>query len=109
VDTLASSYITQCASSAGAAAEAAAARKHVKYAGIATTHAFVPIAVESMGPLGHEASEFLSDLGRRLSSITDDARETSHLLQCVSILIQHYNAVAFRGSFIEEEDDNVSG
>jgi len=35
VDTLAISYVTQCASSAGAAAEAAAARKHVKYAGIA--------------------------------------------------------------------------
>ena len=84
------------------------ASKHVKYVGIATTHAFVPLAVELMGPLGHEASKFLSDLGRHLSSITDDAREMSHLFQCVSILIERYNAVAFRGSFIEEEDDNVS-
>jgi len=31
---LAISYVAQCASSVGAAAEAAAARKHVKYAGI---------------------------------------------------------------------------
>ena len=38
VDTLAVSYVAQCASSVGAAAEAAAARKHVKYAGIASTH-----------------------------------------------------------------------
>jgi len=61
-----------------------------------------------MGPLGQEASEFLTELGRRLSLITDDARETSHLFQHVSLLIQRYNAVAFRGSFVEEDDD-VSG
>jgi len=48
-----------------------------------------------------------NNLGWRLSVITDNARETSHLFQCVSILIQRYNAVAFRGSFVEE-DDNVS-
>jgi len=86
---------------------ATAARKHVKFAGIATTHAFLPVAVESMGPLGHEASEFLTDLGRRLSLITDDVRETSHLFQRISVLIQRYNAVAFHGSFTEE-DDGVS-
>ena len=108
MDTLAISYVAQCASSVGAAAEAAAARKHVKYAGIASTHTFVPVAVESMGPLGQEASEFLTELGRRLSLITDDARETSHLFQRVSVLIQRYNAVAFRGSFVQEDDD-VSG
>jgi len=108
VDTLAISYIAQCASSAGAAAEAAAARKHVNYAGIASTHTFVPVAVESMGPLGQEASEFLTELERRLSLITDDARETSYLFQRVSVLIQRYNAVAFRGSFVQEDDD-VSG
>ena len=108
MDTLGISYVTQCASSVGAAAEAAAARKHVKYAGIASTHTFVSVAVESMGPLGHEASEFLTELGRPLSVIIDDARETSHLFQRVSVLIQRYNAVAFRGSFVEE-DDYVSG
>jgi len=40
--------------------------------------------------------------------MSDDARETSHLFQRISALIQRYNAVAFRGSFIEEDDD-VSG
>jgi len=58
-----------------------------------------------MGLLSHEASDFLTDLGRRLSLTTDDARETSHLFQRVSVLIQRYNAVAFRGLFIEEDDD----
>jgi len=41
--------------------------------------------------------------------ITDDARETSHLFQRVSVLIQRYNAVAFRGSFVEEDDDVIQG
>ena len=45
------------------------------------------------------------ELGRRLSLITDDA---SYLFQRVSVLIQRYNAVACRGSFVEENDD-VSG
>jgi len=36
--------------------------------------------------VSHEASEFLINLGRRLSLITDGVRETSHLFQCVSVL-----------------------
>ena len=47
----------------------------------------VAVAVKSMGPLGHEASEFLTDLGRCLSLTTDDVRETSQLFQRVSFLI----------------------
>ena len=43
-----------------------------------------------------------------ISISVDDARETSHLFQQVSVLIQRYNAVAFQGSFVEENDD-VSG
>jgi len=38
----------------------------------------------------------------------NNASETSHLFWCISVLIQRYNAVAFQGSFVEEEDD-VSG
>jgi len=56
-----------------------------------------------MGPLGHEANEFLTDLGQHMLLITDDARETSHLFQWVSVFIQCYNA--FWGSFIEEDVD----
>ena len=50
---------------------ATAARKHVKYAVIVTTHAFIPVAVavESAGPLGHEAIEFLTDLDIHLQSV----------------------------------------
>jgi len=50
----------------------------------------------------------MSDLGWHLSLITNDAHEASHLFQCVSVLIQQYNAVAFQGSFIEDDDDVIS-
>jgi len=59
------------------------------YAGIATTHTFAPVAMESPRSLGREANEVITDLGRRrLSLITNDVRETSHLFQRVSVLIQ---------------------
>ena len=93
---MAISYVNQCASSA----EAAAARKHVKYAGIASTHTFVPVAMELMGPLGHEASESLTDLGWRLSVITDDTRETSHLCQRVSSLTSATTQTLFLTLFL---------
>jgi len=63
--------------------------------------------VESLGPLGHETSKFLTDLGRRLSLIGDDARETSHFFSTSfnpQLLIRRYNAAAFRVSFVEEDD-----
>ena len=64
---MAASYRTVSTSASGAVAEAAASRKTAKYASIANTHIFVPIAVETMGPVGAEAESFLSELGRRLS------------------------------------------
>jgi hypothetical protein len=44
---------------------------------------------------------FLRELGRRLSLATDDPRETAFLFQRLSVALQQYNAVCFRGSFLE--------
>ena len=104
VDTLATSYLGATSTNAGSAAEAAATRKETKYAVISTTHLFTPIAVETLGPLSLSASTFLTELGGRIAAITDDPRETAFLFQRLSVLIQRYNAVTFRGTFIE---DNV--
>jgi len=101
-DTLAESYNAISTTSPGAVAEAAAARKSAKYAELTTTHSFVPIAVETMGPICSEAVAFITELGRRLTLRTENPRETQFLFQRVSILIQRYNAVAFRGAFIED-------
>jgi len=43
---------------------------------------------------------FLPELGRRLTSVTGDSRETMHLFQWVSLAVQRYNSVAFKGTFL---------
>jgi hypothetical protein len=42
---------------------------------------------------------FLNQLGRRLSACTGDMRETSFLLQRLSLTIQRFNTICFQGSF----------
>ena len=42
--------------------------------------------------------EFLQNWGQRMTEATDDPRETTYLFQRLSICMQRFNAVAFRGS-----------
>ena len=104
-DTLAASYLSDTSQTVGAAAERAAARKHEKYHPLSATHFFVPLAFETMGPINTEGQVFLSDLGSKLSLVTGDTRETSFLYQRLSLTIQRFNAVAFRGTFASQEND----
>lgn len=108
-DTLAASYSSISSTSSGAVAEAAATRKTAKYTTLVDTYMFVPVAIETLGPLCGEAMSFLRELGRRLSERTEDPRETKFLFQRVSILLQRFNAVAFRASFVEEHPVESEG
>ena len=58
---------------------------------------FVPIAVKTMGTINRVGKEFLSDLGRRISQMTNEKREGAFLFQRLSMVIQRYNAVAIHG------------
>jgi hypothetical protein len=98
-DTLAASYLSSTSVTPGSAAEMASSRKERKYVEFATTHTFVPIALESLGPIGTKSLGFLRELGRRLSRATNDARESSFLFQRLSIAIQRFNSVCFAGTF----------
>ena len=82
-----------------AAAEVAADKKTAKYAPLAQTYVFVPIAVETMGAINSDELEFLGDLGRRITQVTDDIRDSAFLFQRLSVLIQRYNAVTIQGTF----------
>ena len=99
VHTCAASYLSQTAISAGSAAEQAAIHKTAKYALLPATHMFVPVAFETLGPVNSEGAEFLSELGRRISVVSGDQRETKFLFQRLSICVQRHNAIAFRGTF----------
>jgi len=46
---------------------------------------FVPVAVETAGTWNHLAVELIHDLGRRISAVTQDTRETGFLLQRLSV------------------------
>ena len=104
VDNLASSYVLVTATRVGGAADAAAERKSLTYASITNTHIFVPVAIETLGPICSRGLSFLMEINNRLAAISGDARETSFLFQRISVLIQRFNQIAFRGTFIDGSD-----
>ena len=104
VDTFAASYLAVNSIASGGACAAAVARKSAKYASLTSTYIFLPIAVETLGTINSEALDFLTELGRRIAANSKDNREASFLFQRLSVLIQRFNAVAFRGSFVIEAD-----
>ena len=57
-DTLADSYLASTSMIVAAAAQLAAFRKETKYVELSTTHHFVPLAFESLGPIGSKATIF---------------------------------------------------
>ena len=104
-DTMAHSYSQISSISAGAVAERSSTRKEEKYSELAKSHIFVPIAIETLGPICSQGLSFLRDLGRRMSAISGDIRETAFLFQRLSVAIQRFNCVLFRNSFIADIDE----
>ena len=74
---------------------------------MAISHIFVPIAMESFGPISAETLTFLCELGRRISVVTGDMRERTFLFQRFSIAIQRCKCILFKSSLIDGE--NVPG
>jgi len=105
--TLADSYISASASSAGAAAEMAATRKTAKYADLPASYTFQPVALETLGPINVSAVEFLVDLGRRIAVVSGEEREGQFLFQRLSVTLQRYNSVMLHDSFIREDDPDL--
>ena len=60
---------------------------------------FQPLALETLGPINSSGISFLVELGRRLTNVSGDARETVYFFQRVSLAVQRYNSVAFKGTF----------
>ena len=60
-----------------------------------------------MEAINSDGIEFLGELGRRITRIADDKRESAFLFQRLSVAIQRYNAVAIQGTFAHTtpEDD----
>jgi len=97
-DTFAASYEHLTSQIAGAAAEKAARNKETKYAAITQSHHFVPVAVETAGSWHTESLQFVRELGGKISAATGDQRETSHLLQRLSVALQIGNSLSVLGT-----------
>jgi len=54
--------------------------------------------METLGPINSQGSSFsfLSDLGRRISQVSDDVRESAFQFQRLLVLIQRSNSVAYQ-------------
>ena len=103
-DTMAPSYVAISSVSTRLVAEQSSASKLSKYSELVINHIFVPIAMESFDLICAEALTFQSELGRRISVVTGDMRETTFLFQHLSIAIQRFNSILLKSSFIDGEN-----
>jgi len=102
VDTLAKSYIHLTISTFAGAAELADTRKMSKYQNLASSYEVIPVAFETMGPINSTGAEFIRVLGNKMAQRSGDPRETGFLWQRLSIALQRFNAVCFRGCFVSD-------
>jgi len=105
VDTLAPSYAQLSSISASKVAERAAENKVAKYSSIIQTHDFVPLAIETLGPMNSSALSFLTQLGKRLAVTSSEPREAAFLFQRLSMTLQRFNCVAFHDTFSAASND----
>jgi len=82
----------------GAVATEAEAKKKQKYSHLSATYCCLPVAMESMGALGQEATEFLQELGGRIVAATGDPRSSEFLFQRLSVAVQRSNAACVLGT-----------
>jgi hypothetical protein len=97
------SHLDETSVTSGAASEKSAINKTNKYIDLTPQYIFIPLAMETMGPICSAGLEFLSALGKRITNITGDRRETAFLLQRISILIQRCNTISHLGTFGDGE------
>jgi len=76
-----------------------------KYSKLAITHIFHPFAIETAGTCHEMATELTQEIGRRITTITEDARETTFLFQHLFMALQRGNAVcpvSFHNTMVTE-------
>ena len=92
-DTLLVSSLAGSSGTAGFAAEQAARNKERKYQQLMSSHTFIPIALETMGPINAAGLTFLDTLGSRIISKTGDLQERMFLYQRLSMVVQRERGV----------------
>ena len=91
VNTLAASHQALAAREPRVVAVDGESKKHSKYAHLESTHHFVPVAVETLGALGPEASSLLKEIASRIFLARGEERAHGFLLQQVAVAVQRGN------------------
>jgi len=63
-------------------------------------HEFVPVAMESLGPINGKELEFLQELGRHMTEATGDPRELTYLFQFAHCASTQWNLEVLLNSSI---------
>ena len=60
--------------------------------------------LESTANAAHTSETIImfDEIGRRITTITEDTRETTFLFQCLSMPLQRGNAVSFHNTMVTE-------
>ncbi|XP_055347966.1 uncharacterized protein LOC129595079 [Paramacrobiotus metropolitanus] len=98
VCTVALSHIAATSKQAGAAAARAEQDKVEKYPDITPDYLFRAVGVETLGPLGPDASRMVTELGQMIREETGEIRAIEYLRQRFSIEIQRGNAASVMGT-----------
>ena len=61
--------------------------------GLDRMYIFQPLAVESLGLFDDECCSILADLGRKISTVSGDDRDSTFLFQRISVVIQRHNSI----------------
>lgn len=107
VDTLAPSHLRGSVMRAGSAAEGAEIAKRRKYATLTEDYIFVPFGVETFGPWGPSAREFLKKISPRLIAAAGDRRAGCFFAQRISIAIQRGNAASVLATMPHGQDSDL--
>lgn len=103
-DTFAPSYLKRSSVSPGSVVLAAENEKENHYRSIASSHNFVPIAVETSGIIGPSALQIFKQISRRLREMNGDPLANYHIKQQVSVCIQRGNAASILGTINHYSD-----
>jgi len=87
-----------------ASAELAASRKCEKYANLPNSYIFQPIAFENLDTLNSSTVALITALGRKISTQSNDLRESTFLFQHLAITLQRFNSVVLQESFLCDLD-----
>ena len=97
-DTFSTSNLCSTNLNPGSASSAAEDLKRRKYSQLVADFEIAPVAVETLGIIGSAGCSLLTDIGRRMSTATNDPRHMSYIFQHISLIIIRGNALAMTAS-----------